>query len=98
MILLPLWWQPWRCACACPVRERTCRRAGSALATTLVDLRSRHLLWTKFDQTTGPSSSPKTCRCSRRSSWSLGIDGIALMLIMLSVFLMPLCILASWDA
>lgn len=31
-------------------------------------------------------------------NWSLGIDGIALMLIMLSVFLMPICILASWDA
>ncbi|HBM71826.1 MAG TPA: NADH-quinone oxidoreductase subunit M, partial [Erythrobacter sp.] len=31
-------------------------------------------------------------------SYALGIDGIALMLIMLSVFLMPICILASWDA
>ncbi len=30
--------------------------------------------------------------------WALGIDGIALMLIMLSVFLMPICILASWSA
>ncbi len=31
-------------------------------------------------------------------SYALGIDGIALMLIMLSVFLMPICILASWDS
>ncbi len=31
-------------------------------------------------------------------SWKLGIDGIALMLIVLSVFLMPICILASWEA
>ncbi|MEY2944075.1 MAG: hypothetical protein RLY97_2089 [Pseudomonadota bacterium] len=31
-------------------------------------------------------------------NWALGIDGIALVLIMLSVFLMPLCILASWTA
>ncbi len=30
--------------------------------------------------------------------WAVGIDGIALMLIMLSVFLMPICILASWSA
>jgi NADH-quinone oxidoreductase subunit M len=30
--------------------------------------------------------------------WALGIDGIALMLIMLSVFLMPICIGASWRA
>ena len=33
-----------------------------------------------------------------RFAWALGIDGIALMLIMLSVFLMPICVLASWDA
>ena len=30
--------------------------------------------------------------------WKLGIDGFALMLIMLSVFLMPICIGASWIA
>jgi NADH-quinone oxidoreductase subunit M len=31
-------------------------------------------------------------------AWALGIDGIALMLIMLSVFLMPICIAASWSS
>ncbi len=31
-------------------------------------------------------------------SYALGIDGIALMLIMLSVFLMPICIAASWTS
>jgi NADH-quinone oxidoreductase subunit M len=31
-------------------------------------------------------------------AWALGIDGIALMLIVLSVFLMPICIGASWIA
>ena len=30
--------------------------------------------------------------------YALGIDGIALMLIVLSVFLMPICILASWNS
>jgi NADH-quinone oxidoreductase subunit M len=31
-------------------------------------------------------------------AWALGIDGIALMLTMLTVFLMPICIGASWVA
>jgi NADH-quinone oxidoreductase subunit M len=31
-------------------------------------------------------------------NWALGSDGMALMLIELSVFLMPICILASWKA
>ena len=30
--------------------------------------------------------------------WALGIDGIALMLIILTAFLMPICIAASWTA
>ena len=31
-------------------------------------------------------------------AWAMGIDGIALMLIMLTLFLMPICIGASWRA
>jgi len=31
-------------------------------------------------------------------NWALGIDGIALMLIVLTAFLMPICILASWRS
>jgi len=33
-----------------------------------------------------------------RFAYALGIDGIALMLIMLTVFLMPICIAASWRS
>ncbi|MEA3030415.1 MAG: NADH-quinone oxidoreductase subunit [Sphingomonadales bacterium] len=33
-----------------------------------------------------------------RFAWALGIDGIALMLIVLTAFLMPVCIAASWEA
>src|ERR1051325_7604862 len=33
-----------------------------------------------------------------RFAWALGIDGIPLMLIVLTAFLMPLCILASWKS
>ena len=33
-----------------------------------------------------------------RFGYALGIDGIALMLIMLTVFLMPICIAASWTS
>ena len=31
-------------------------------------------------------------------AWDVGIDGISLVLIVLTVFLMPICILASWQA
>ena len=40
----------------------------------------------------------KRRRWAAAINWALGIDGIALMLIMLTVFLMPICIGASWRA
>ena len=43
-------------------------------------------------------SSSRSCRSAAAIDWALGIDGIALVLIMLSVFLMPICIGASWRA
>jgi NADH-quinone oxidoreductase subunit M len=70
-----------------------------ALVATLVDLALGIMLWAQFDiggaqwqfvenheHLFGPLG------------WALGIDGFALLLIMLSVFLMPICIGASWVA
>ncbi len=71
-----------------------------ALVATLADLALGIGLWAQFDVGT---SAPQWQYVERidlfgRFAWALGIDGIALMLIMLSVFLMPICIAASWDA
>ncbi|MCY7279359.1 MAG: NADH-quinone oxidoreductase subunit M [Sphingomonas bacterium] len=68
-----------------------------ALIATLIDLALGIAMWVTYDPAgaqwqfvesigTGPIV------------WALGIDGIALMLIMLSVFLMPICIGASWRS
>ena len=66
-----------------------------ALVATLVDLALGIVLWANFD--IGGDQWQFTERASLFAGfqWALGIDGIALMLIMLSVFLMPICILAS---
>ena len=69
-----------------------------ALGTTLVLFGLGIMLWTGYqigsDQWQFVESSP----VFGAFNWALGIDGIALMLIVLSVFLMPICILASWEA
>jgi NADH-quinone oxidoreductase subunit M len=70
-----------------------------ALAATLVDLALGIVLWLQYDigggqwqfADIGPSF-------GGYFRWLLAIDGIALMLIMLSVFLMPICIVASWRS
>jgi NADH-quinone oxidoreductase subunit M len=69
-----------------------------ALAATLADLVLGIVLWMQFDPGGAQWQFQESVPLFGRFAWALGIDGIALMLIMLSVFLMPICIVASWDA
>ena len=69
-----------------------------ALAATLVELVLGILLWVNFDPGAAQWQFVERVDLFGRFSWALGIDGIALVLIMLSVFLMPICIGASWEA
>ncbi|MBW4329351.1 NADH-quinone oxidoreductase subunit M [Stakelama sp. CBK3Z-3] len=70
-----------------------------ALAATLVDLALGIVLWASFDIGGAQWQFVEHSDALFGSfSWALGIDGFALLLIMLSVFLMPICIGASWEA
>ena len=69
-----------------------------ALGATLVTFVLGILLWSNY-QIGGPQwQFTERADLFAGFAWALGIDGISLMLIMLSVFLMPICILASWDS
>ena len=70
----------------------------TALIATLINLALGIVVWLNFD--IGGAQWQFTERASLFAGfqYALGIDGIALMLVMLSVFLMPICILASWDS
>jgi NADH-quinone oxidoreductase subunit M len=78
------------------VGDRTARML--ALAATLVDLALGIVLWLNFDIGGPQWQFVENGLGLGAFSWVLGIDGIALMLILLSVFLMPICILASWAS
>ncbi|MEQ1547925.1 MAG: NADH-quinone oxidoreductase subunit M [Chakrabartia sp.] len=69
-----------------------------ALVTTLVLFALGIDLWVQYDIGGAQWQFVENAPVFGRFAWALGIDGIALMLIMLSVFLMPICILASWTA
>ncbi|HEX2762885.1 MAG TPA: NADH-quinone oxidoreductase subunit M [Allosphingosinicella sp.] len=69
-----------------------------ALLATLVDLALGAALWAGYDLAGAQWQFVEGPLSLGIFSWALGIDGIALMLIMLSVFLMPICILASWRS
>ncbi|GAA4217953.1 NADH-quinone oxidoreductase subunit M [Sphingomonas endophytica] len=70
----------------------------TALVATLIDLALGVLLWTSFDVGGAQWQFVEYAPLFGRFGWALGIDGYALLLIVLSVFLMPICIGASWQA
>jgi NADH-quinone oxidoreductase subunit M len=69
-----------------------------ALIATLVDLLLGIALWANYDPNGPQWQFVERQPIAGMMGWNLGIDGIALVLIMLSVFLMPICIGASWRA
>jgi NADH-quinone oxidoreductase subunit M len=69
-----------------------------ALIATLVDLLLGIALWVSYDPNGPQWQFIERHPFAGVMGWNLGIDGIALVLIMLSVFLMPICIGASWRA
>ena len=71
-----------------------------ALFTTLVTFGVSLLAWTGFDANTADFQFVENHSWfeSMRISYQLGIDGISLFMVLLTAFLMPLCILCSWRS
>ncbi len=69
-----------------------------ALVTTLVELAIGVWLWAAYDPGGAQWQFVERLDIGGGIAWALGIDGIALVLIMLTLFLMPICIGASWQA
>jgi NADH-quinone oxidoreductase subunit M len=69
-----------------------------ALLTTLISLVLGVALWAAYDPNGAQWQFTEYYGIGGGIAWAMGIDGIALMLIMLTLFLMPICIGASWRA
>jgi NADH-quinone oxidoreductase subunit M len=69
-----------------------------ALTATLFNLALGLWLWLSYDPAGAQWQFVESAALFGPIGWKLGIDGISLTLIMLSVFLMPICIGASWHA
>jgi NADH-quinone oxidoreductase subunit M len=69
-----------------------------ALVATLANLALGIDLWLSFEIGGAQWQFIERAELFAGFSYALGIDGIALMLIILTVFLMPICILASWES
>jgi NADH-quinone oxidoreductase subunit M len=69
-----------------------------ALIATLIDLALSIDLWINFDPNGAQWQFVEKYPLGGGVNWALGIDGIALVLIVLTAFLMPICIGASWRS
>jgi len=70
----------------------------TALIATLLDFALSIYLWAQYDPDGAQWQFVEKFGFGGGVSWALGIDGIALLLIVLTAFLMPICIGASWRA
>ncbi len=69
-----------------------------ALWTTLLTFGISLLLWRDFDPTTAQFQFVEQRAWLGAISFHMGLDGISLPFVILTTFLMPLCIVASWDS
>ena len=84
-------------AVACVKASRELART-IALGTTLVNFALGVVLWLNYDVGGAQWQFQEHADLFAGFSWKLGIDGIALVLLELTVFLMPVCIGASWNS
>jgi NADH-quinone oxidoreductase subunit M len=70
-----------------------------ALYTSLVNFIVSLLLWINFDKLTSSFQYVEQYYwLSENITYHVGVDGISVFLIILTTFLMPFCILTSWDS
>jgi len=99
IVLLPLLAAAWVLLAPGSEDARAANARLTALVVTLIELGLGIALWLAFDTSTAAFQFVERIDLfAPFLSWHLGIDGIALMLIVLSTFLMPFCILASWTS
>ena len=69
-----------------------------ALVTTLATLALSCLLVAKFDQTRAAFQFVEDANWFAGLHYRMGVDGISILFVLLTAFLMPICILASWKS
>jgi len=80
-----------------PVAERNIKNV--ALFTTIITFIASLYIWVNFDETTAGFQFVERYEwIGSFMSYHMGVDGISMLFVILSTFLMPFCILASWKS
>ncbi|PPD01490.1 MAG: NADH-quinone oxidoreductase subunit M [Hyphomicrobium sp.] len=69
-----------------------------ALWTTVITFLISLLIWWNFDKTSAGFQFVEEYAWLGPLKYKMGVDGISMLFVILTTFLMPLCILASWES
>ena len=69
-----------------------------ALYTTAITFGLSLLIWWNFDKSTAAFQFVETANWLGPIKYKMGVDGISMLFVILTTFLMPLCILAAWES
>jgi NADH-quinone oxidoreductase subunit M len=83
---------------ACLNKEATGNARWAALWVTLLTFIASLLIWLNFDNGNSGFQFVETRAWLGPIQYKMGVDGISMLFVILTTFLMPLCILASWES
>lgn len=71
---------------------------NAALLTTVATFLFSMVLWFSFDQTTAAFQFEENAQwLGGGINYKMGVDGISVLFVLLTTFIMPICILCGWD-
>ena len=79
-------------------RDATTNARYVALWTTLITFAVSIFIWTNFDSASAGFQFVEERAWLGPIKYKMGVDGISMLFVILTTFLMPLCILASWTS
>ena len=79
-------------------RDATTNARYVALWTTIITFIVSIFIWTNFDSTSAGFQFVEERAWLGPIKYKMGVDGISMLFVILTTFLMPLCILASWNS
>ena len=83
---------------ACLNREAAGNARWAALWVTLLTFAASLLIWINFDTGNAGFQFVETRNWLGPIKYKMGVDGISMLFVILTTFLMPICILASWES
>ena len=79
-------------------REALANIRYTALWTSLITFAISLLIWIEFDPSSADFQFVEEHAWMGPIKYKMGVDGISMLFVVLTTFLMPLCILASWES